>query len=102
MIMAYIYAGEPTKGETLMRQMETRDINFLHQKAYGGNLALKLDISKAFHTLDWTFLLKVLRNFGFCEKLCKWIEVILHSAKFLLSFLISLDLLQGNSYRSNI
>jgi pentatricopeptide repeat protein len=26
MIMAYINAGEPTKGETLMRQMETRDI----------------------------------------------------------------------------
>ncbi|MCH87787.1 RNA-directed DNA polymerase (Reverse transcriptase) [Trifolium medium] len=40
-------------------------ISLLHNKAFGGNLALKIDISKAFDTLDWGFLLKVLHDFGF-------------------------------------
>jgi hypothetical protein len=54
--------------------------NLLHNKAFGGNLALKIDITKAFDTLDWSFLIKVLRSFGFCEKFCNWIEVVLKSA----------------------
>ena len=40
---------------------------------------MKIDISKAFDTLDWKFLLTVLKCFGFNEKFCKWIEVILNS-----------------------
>jgi hypothetical protein len=35
-------------------------IILLNKKAFGGNVALKIDISKAFDTLDWSFLLKVL------------------------------------------
>ncbi|GAU45776.1 hypothetical protein TSUD_24400 [Trifolium subterraneum] len=54
--------------------------NLLHNKSYGGNLALKIDISKAFDTLDWNFLLKILKNFGFNEVFCNWILVILQSA----------------------
>ncbi|GAU35943.1 hypothetical protein TSUD_394910 [Trifolium subterraneum] len=54
--------------------------NLLHNKSYGGNLALKIDISKAFDTLDRNFLLKVLKNFGFNEVFCNWILVILQSA----------------------
>jgi hypothetical protein len=27
--------------------------NLLHNKSFGGNLALKIDITKAFDTLDW-------------------------------------------------
>ncbi|GAU27921.1 hypothetical protein TSUD_160160 [Trifolium subterraneum] len=54
--------------------------NLLHNKSYGGNLALKIDITKAFDTLDWSFLLKVLNFFGFNEVFCKWIITILHSA----------------------
>ena len=55
-------------------------INMMDKRAYGGNLALKVDISKAFDTLEWIFLLKVLRKFGFSEKFCDWIKAILHSA----------------------
>ncbi|GAU35013.1 hypothetical protein TSUD_103360 [Trifolium subterraneum] len=55
-------------------------INLLHNKSYGGNLALKIDITKAFDTLDWNFLLKVLKTFGFNDVFCNWIHVILHSA----------------------
>jgi hypothetical protein len=30
--------------------------------------------------LEWSFLLKVLRKFGFSENFCDWIRAILHSA----------------------
>lgn len=40
-------------------------INLLDKKFFGGNIALKIDIKKAFDTSDWYFLLKVLRTFGF-------------------------------------
>jgi hypothetical protein len=54
--------------------------NLLHNKAFGGNLALKIDISKAFDTLEWPFLLKVLSCYGFNDLFCNWIHVILKSA----------------------
>jgi hypothetical protein len=55
-------------------------VNLLHNKSFGGNLALKIDISKAFDTLEWPFLLNVLKNFGFNDVFCNWIQVILKSA----------------------
>jgi hypothetical protein len=54
--------------------------NLLHNKSFGGNLALKIDISKAFDTLEWPFLLNVLSKFGFNSIFCNWIQVILQSA----------------------
>jgi len=54
--------------------------NILHKKAFGGNLALKIEISKAFDTLNWNLLLTILICFSFNEQFCKWIEVILNSA----------------------
>jgi hypothetical protein len=54
--------------------------NLLHNKSFGGNVALKIDITKAFDSLEWSFLLKVLRLFGFNEVFCNWIHVILQSA----------------------
>lgn len=38
----------------------SKAINHLHQKAYAGNLVFKVDISKAFNTLEWKLLLSVL------------------------------------------
>ncbi|XP_050920216.1 uncharacterized protein LOC127137838 [Lathyrus oleraceus] len=43
-------------------------INFLHKKSSGGNIALKVYITKAFHSLNWFFLLQVLKAFCFNEK----------------------------------
>jgi hypothetical protein len=40
-------------------------INVLSQKCFAGNIALKIDIQKAFNTIDWLFLLNVLHKFGF-------------------------------------
>ncbi|XP_058746815.1 uncharacterized protein LOC131619766 [Vicia villosa] len=55
-------------------------INILGNKSFSGNVALKIDISKAFDTLNWSFLLKTLSCFGFCDKFCNWIDTILNSA----------------------
>lgn len=62
-------------------------INSLGKKQYGGNLAMKVDISKAFDTLDWNFLVMVLNNFGFSNVFINWILVILNSAR--LSILVN-------------
>lgn len=42
-------------------------------------MALKIDITKAFDTLDWNFLLKVLKCFVFNNTFCNWISSILSS-----------------------
>lgn len=52
-------------------------INMLDRKIFGGNLALKIDIKKAFDTMDWDFLLTVLHRFGFHDKFYNWVSVIL-------------------------
>lgn len=59
----------------------------LQNRTFGDNLALKVDIRKAFDTLDWNFLLKVLHAIGFNHTFCNWIESILKSAK--LSFSVN-------------
>ena len=55
-------------------------INLLTKKQFGGNIAIKVDILKAFDTLDWNYLVEVLRQFGFSSLFCNWILEILHSA----------------------
>ncbi|CAJ2672049.1 unnamed protein product [Trifolium pratense] len=69
-----------------INSLQDEAANLLHNKSYGGNLALKIDITKAFDTLDWSFLLKVLKTFGFNEMFCHWIHVILKSAFLSVSF----------------
>lgn len=61
-------------------------INLLSKRTFGGNLVLKIDIRKAFDTIDWSFLLKVLHSFGFDPKFCSWVESILFSAKLSFNF----------------
>ena len=50
--------------------------NFLHRKTQGksGVAALKIDISKAYDRLEWSFLEVIMRKFGFGMK---WISLIL-------------------------
>jgi len=62
-------------------------INSLDKNQFGGNIALKVDISKAFDTLDWNFLVLVLSNFGFATTFIDWILAILNSAR--LSILVN-------------
>lgn len=53
--------------------------NLLDNKCYGGNVAIKVDITKAFDTLSWDFLFMVLEAFGFCQVFIGWIRVLLSS-----------------------
>lgn len=55
-------------------------VNVLDNKCFGGNIAMKIDISKAFHTLNWDFLIAVLKKFGFNQVFCDWILTILNLA----------------------
>ncbi|KAL9678206.1 hypothetical protein QQ045_016045 [Rhodiola kirilowii] len=47
-----------------------RDIN---SKCYGGNIMLKIDMSKAYDRISWRFILKVLAALGFSNQ---WIDLI--------------------------
>lgn len=53
-------------------------INILNKKCYGRNVALKIDIAKAFDTLNQKFILQILRSFSFYNKFYQWIHIILH------------------------
>ena len=55
-------------------------VNLLDKRSFGGNLALKIDVSIAFDTLNWVFFINVLQGFGFNETFCSWIKTILHSS----------------------
>jgi len=61
-------------------------VNLLHKKTYGGNTTLKIDVRKAFDTVNWQFLLHVLQCFGFSPIFCDWISTILHSTKISINF----------------
>jgi hypothetical protein len=41
---------------------------------------IKLDLTRAFDLISWSFLFEVLRGLGFGEVLLKWISIILPSA----------------------
>lgn len=47
-------------------------INLLDNKSFGGSMNFKRDIKKAFDTLDWKYLTKVLVKFGFDQKFCDY------------------------------
>ncbi|KAM1944720.1 hypothetical protein ACFX15_012919 [Malus domestica] len=49
-------------------------MNLLDAKCFGGNVAVKFDIKKAFDTIDWKFLLRVLRSFGFSNIFVDWVQ----------------------------
>ncbi|XP_019455066.1 PREDICTED: uncharacterized protein LOC109356185 [Lupinus angustifolius] len=59
--------------------------NLLDHKVYGVNLCVKLDVKKAFDTIDWKFLLDSLGAFGFHATFINWIRIILRSAKLFIS-----------------
>jgi retron-type reverse transcriptase len=57
-----------------------RVIQLLHKKKQPA-LFIKLDISKAFDCIGWSFLLEVLANLGFSTKWQDWIAALLGTAK---------------------
>jgi hypothetical protein len=51
----------------------------LHRKKIPSAL-YKIDIAKAFDSLDWTFLLEVLKQLGFSRRWLNWISLVLSTA----------------------
>lgn len=62
-----------------------QSICLIIKKVFGGNLALKSDIKKAFDTMDWKFLPQVIQAFGLHHTFCNWVKIILQSAKLSIS-----------------
>lgn len=52
---------------------------FLHQLKLPHAL-LKLDLTKAFNSISWAFVLQVLRRIGFGERFCGWLCILCSSA----------------------
>ncbi|KAM5549757.1 hypothetical protein ABKV19_000925 [Rosa sericea] len=61
-------------------------VNLLDNKCRGGNVAIKFDVAKAFDTLNWDFLRRVLNAFGFHATFVEWISSILSSARLSILF----------------
>jgi len=59
-------------------------INMLSKKVKEGNVTYKVDIHKAFDTLNWNFL--VLKHFGFHHSFFSWISTILRSTMLFVKF----------------
>ncbi|KAM0889642.1 hypothetical protein ACQ4PT_027585 [Festuca glaucescens] len=61
------------------------------------SMLVKVDITKAFDSVSWSFLLRVLRHLGFGDRFIEWICIILSTAS---SKLLLKEYLEGPSYTS--
>ncbi|XP_039123318.1 uncharacterized protein LOC120259927 [Dioscorea cayenensis subsp. rotundata] len=76
------------KGRCIIDNIITaQELIFFMQKHRLPGLLLKVDFAKAFDTVDWKFLLDLLRARGFSSKWTGWIDSIFSSSK--ASFLIN-------------
>ncbi|KAL8555579.1 hypothetical protein ACS0TY_003398 [Phlomoides rotata] len=56
-------------------------INILDNPRLRGNMAIKIDMHKAFDTVSWRFLISMLQRLGFSASFCALISSILESAR---------------------
>ncbi|GJW05389.1 RNA-directed DNA polymerase, eukaryota, reverse transcriptase zinc-binding domain protein [Tanacetum coccineum] len=53
-----------------------------NRKSGPARCALKIDIAKAYDTVDWNFLEQIMKNFGFHDKFIGWVMTCVSSAAF--------------------
>ena len=56
--------------------------SFKKRKVKGGFVAVKLDLQKAYDRVNWSFLVKVLQQFGFCPRFIGWISKCISTVSF--------------------
>lgn len=70
------------KGQCIVDNIITAQETFFYmQKHHLPGLILKVDFAKAFYTVDWCFILELLKARGFSDKWIGWINAILTSSK---------------------
>ncbi|XP_042939531.1 uncharacterized protein LOC122274569 [Carya illinoinensis] len=57
-------------------------VHSINKPVRGGNIILKLDIAKAYDSVDWNFLLHVMSHFGFSGQVCDLIRKCISNAHF--------------------
>lgn len=63
-------------------------MNYLHKKKGKiGYMAIKVDLAKAFDKVEWSLLICILNNIGFCSKFTGWIMECISTSS--LSFLVN-------------
>ncbi|VFQ89227.1 unnamed protein product [Cuscuta campestris] len=75
---AYMMGKDISEQILLTKEM----VHNLDIKAWGGNIIVKLDLSKAFDKLKWSFLFDVLLRFGFSNRLIHIIHNLMNSSKY--------------------
>ncbi|VFQ76028.1 unnamed protein product [Cuscuta campestris] len=70
--------GAYVPGREIMDQiLITKElVHHINRKAHGGNLIVKLDIAKAFDKLKWSYLMDILKAFGFSPQFIRMANII--------------------------
>ncbi|XP_073154233.1 uncharacterized protein [Henckelia pumila] len=71
--------GRMIADNILLAQELTHSLNL---PSRGGNVILKLDMAKAYDRVQWSFLLDVLRQFGFFEQVVRMVRACISFCKF--------------------
>lgn len=66
--------------ENLLLAMEL--VKYYHKEEISTKCCMKIDISKAFDSVQWPFLLNTLRALGFPDKFIHWINLCISTASF--------------------
>ncbi|KAL3652392.1 hypothetical protein CASFOL_002073 [Castilleja foliolosa] len=60
-------------------------IQSIDKKTFGGNIVMKVDISKAYDRMEWRFVIRALRSLGFAEKVVDLIYRLISAVSYTIS-----------------
>ena len=61
---------------------------------------MKIDLQKAYDTVNWNFLGNILKGFGFHEKMIKWIMNCVTTTPFSILTTYNVDLVKGEKWKT--
>lgn len=63
----------------------------IDRKSRGGNIVIKMDLTKAYDRIEWAFLFKVMKDFGFCNNFICMIQRCITNCWYTTSFMGGTD-----------